>query len=200
MQSAREFFMKKSTIATAATIVLLTVASVALAAEGGEHASSSALLKDFLYRCFNFAITFGLLAYFLTKPLRKSFAGRREGIEKALRDAETAKAEAEAKFAEYDTKLSKAEAEIENIYAAIKREGELERERILTNAREMAEKITQEAQNAASNEVAKARIELRREATRIAIEIAEELLTKNITGDDQKRLVNEYMQKVGELH
>jgi F-type H+-transporting ATPase subunit b len=64
----------------------------------------------------------------------------------------------------------------------------------------MAEKITQEAQNAASNEVAKARIELRREATRIAIEIAEELLTKNITGDDQKRLVNEYMQKVGELH
>ena len=192
--------MKKSTIATAATIVLLTVATVALASEGGEHASNAVLLKDFLYRCFNFAITFGLLAYFLTKPLRKSFAGRREGIEKALQEAEAAKAAAEARFAEYDAKLSRAEAEIEDIYAAIKREGELERERILANAKEMAEKITQEAQKAADNEIAKARVELRREASRMAIEIAEDMLTKNISGDDQKRLVDEYMQKVGELH
>jgi len=200
MRSAREFFMKKSTATVVATFVLLAVATVALASEGGETASSAALLKDFLYRCFNFAITFGLLAYFLAKPLRKVLTGRREGIEKALRDAEAAKAEAEARFAEYDSKLTKAEQEIEGIYAAIKREGELERERILANAQEMAKTITQEARKAADNEVAKARVELRREATRMAIEIAEELLTKNITGDDQKRMVNEYMQKVGELH
>jgi len=200
MRSAREFFMKKSTATAVATFVLLAVATVALASEGGETASSAALLKDFLYRCFNFAITFGLLAYFLAKPLRKVLTGRREGIEKALRDAEAAKAEAEARFAEYDSKLTKAEQEIEGIYAAIKREGELERERILANAQEMAKTITQEARKAADNEVAKARVELRREATRMAIEIAEELLTKNITGDDQKRMVNEYMQKVGELH
>ena len=200
MRSAREFFMKKSTATAVATFVLLAVATVALASEGGETASSAALLKDFLYRCFNFAIMFGLLAYFLAKPLRKVLTGRREGIEKALRDAEAAKAEAEARFAEYDSKLTKAEQEIEGIYAAIKREGELERERILANAQEMAKTITQEARKAADNEVAKARVELRREATRMAIEIAEELLTKNITGDDQKRMVNEYMQKVGELH
>ncbi|HKK00561.1 MAG TPA: F0F1 ATP synthase subunit B [Desulfuromonadales bacterium] len=192
--------MKKSTATAVATFVLLAVATVALASEGGETASSAALLKDFLYRCFNFAIMFGLLAYFLAKPLRKVLAGRREGIEKPLRDAEAAKAEAEARFAEYDSKLTKAEQEIEGIYAAIKREGELERERILANAQEMAKTITQEARKAADNEVAKARVELRREATRMAIEIAEELLTKNITGDDQKRMVNEYMQKVGELH
>ena len=200
MRSVRKFAMK-NTVVAAATILLLAAASVALASGGGEETASSAvLLKDFLYRCFDFAVTFGLLAYFVTKPLRRGLAGRREGIEKALRDAETAKAEAEARFTEYDAKLAKAEAEIGDIYAAIKREGELERERILANAREMAEKIAQEAQKTASNEVVKARAELRREATGMAIEIAEELLRKNVTGEDQKRLVNEYMQKVGELH
>ena len=60
-------------------------------------------------------------------------------------------------------------------------EGELERERILANAREMAEKITLEAEKSAANEVAKARAELRREATRMAIEIAEDILKKNFT-------------------
>jgi F-type H+-transporting ATPase subunit b len=43
-------------------------------------------------------------------------------------------------------------------------------------------------------------VELRAEAARLAVELAEELLGKNVTAADQKRLVDEYMQKVGELH
>jgi F-type H+-transporting ATPase subunit b len=161
---------------------------------------SGVLLKDFLYRCLKFGVAFGLLAYFVTKPIRKGLAGRREGIAKALADADTAKAEAEAKFAEYDRKLSKAAAEIEENQSALRREGELERERILASAREMSEKIKQEAEKSAANEVAKARAELRQEAARMAISIAEDLLKQNFTGADQDRLVSEYLQKVGELH
>ena len=64
----------------------------------------------------------------------------------------------------------------------------------------MSEKIKQEAEKAASREIAKARAELRQEATQMAIEIARELLVKKVSDEDQKRLVNEYIQKVGELH
>lgn len=194
--------LRKVTVATAVIIFLTGLAAVALAASGGDghHVDSGVLLKDFLYRCLNFGVAFGLLAYFITKPIRKGLAGRREGIAKALAEAETAKAEAEAKFAEYDRKLSKAAAEIEEIQNALRREGEMERERILANAREMSEKIKQEAEKSAANEVAKARAALRQEAARMAISIAEELLKKNFTSDDQSRLVSEYLQKVGELH
>ncbi len=191
--------MRKATIVSAGSAVLfLALAAVACASSGG--ADSGALLKDFLYRCLDFGVTFGLLAYFVTKPIRNGLAGRREGVEKALREAEAAKDAAEAKFAEYDQKLSRAEAEIAGLQAELKREGEAERERILASAREMAAKVRQEAEKSAAGEVAKARAALREESARMAIAIAEELLKKNFTAADQDRLVSEYMQKVGELH
>lgn len=193
--------MKTKLIGILAGILMVATASTVLAAGGeGHHVDSGVLLKDFLYRLFNFAVTFGLLAYFVTKPIRKGLSGRKEGIEKSLAEAKAAQEKAEAKFAEYDDKLTKASAEIDDIYAAIKREGELERERILANAREMALKIEEEAKKSAALVVAKARVELQREASDMALKVAEELLKKNFNSSDQNRLVDEYMKKVGELH
>lgn len=193
--------MKTKLTGILAGILMVATASTVLAAGGeGHHVDSGVLLKDFLYRLFNFAVTFGLLAYFVTKPIRKGLSGRKEGIEKSLAEAKAAQEKAEAKFAEYDDKLTKASAEIDDIYAAIKREGELERERILANAREMALKIEEEAKKSAALEVAKARVELQREASDMALKVAEELLKKNFNSNDQNRLVDEYMKKVGELH
>jgi len=198
--NSRGILMNKKIISSAAALLLIVSASVAVAAADAHHVDSGVLIKDFLYRMFNFAVTFGLLAYFVTKPIRKGLAGRREGIENALKEAQAAKEKAETRYAEYDEKLTKASAEIDDIYASIKREGELERDRIIAEAKEMAVKISQDAEKAASREIAKAKAELRQEATNMAIEIARDLLTQKVTGDDQKRLVNEYIQKVGELH
>lgn len=186
-------------VAIALALVALS-AAVACAATSGGHADSGAVLKDFSWRVLNFGLMAVLLVYLLTKPIRNGLAGRREGIEKALSDAVAARIAAEAKFAEYDAKLSKASAEIEEMSTAIRREGELERERILANAQELAQKITAEAEKTAESEILRARTELRQEASRLAIALAEELLKKQITAGDQQRLVDEYVSKVGELH
>ena len=180
---------------------MLALPALALAAGGGEHqVDSGVILKDFIWRCINFAIMAGAIGYFAIKPIRNGLQSRRAEIEKALHDAVAARDAAEAKAGEYQDKLAKAAAEIETIYAAIRREGELERDKILASAREMAVKIEQEADAKAATAVARARVELRAEAARLAVELAEELLGKNVTAADQKRLVDEYMQKVGELH
>jgi F-type H+-transporting ATPase subunit b len=169
-------------------------------ASGGEHADSGAVLKDFIYRCVNFALMVGLLAYFVTKPARNGLRGRREEIAKTLQEAEAAKEAAEAKYREYSEKLARATEEIAEVTAAIKREGELERDKILAAAKELAVKIEREAESKAASVVTRARVELREEASRLAVELAEELLKKEVNAADQKRLVDEYMQKVGELH
>ena len=185
-----------------ALLLIAVVPALALAAGGGgeHHVDSGVILKDFIWRCVNFAVMAGLLGYFVSKPIRNGLQNRRAEIEKALADANAARAAAEAKAREYQEKLAKAAAEIDTIYAAIRREGELERDRILASATEMAAKIEQEADSKAASAVARARAELRAEAARLAVELAEELLSKNVTAADQKRLVDEYMQKVGELH
>lgn len=192
---------KRMTTAVLLLITVLLCTGIAFASEGGHHeVASGVLLKDFIWRCFNFAVTVGILVYFLTKPIRKGLAGRRDGIAETLAKAEKLKRDAETKFAEYDSKLAKAAEEIETIYQDIRHEGELERERILANARQMAQKIEKDAEQAAELEVAKARTQLRDEAAKMAIAIAEELLKKNFKSADQSRMVDEYTQKVGELH
>ncbi len=193
--------MKRKSVLKAlllAVLVLLPVAAIA-AGDGG-HADSGAVLKDFIYRCFNFALMVGLLAYFVTKPIRKGLKERSAEIEKTLADAEAAKEAAEAKHREYSEKLAKATEEIEQIAESIRREGELERDKIIAAANELAVKIEQEADNKAASVVARARAELREEAASLAVELAEDLLKKQVSADDQKRLVEEYMQKMGELH
>jgi len=185
----------------ALSLALMALPVLAMAASGGGHqVDSGVLIKDFIWRCINFAIMAGLIGYFAIKPIRNGLQGRRAEIEKSLRDAATARDAAEAKARAYQDKLARAAAEIETIYAAIRREGELERDKIVASAREMAVKIEQEADAKAATAVTRARVELRAEAARLAVELAEELLAKSVTATDQKRLVDEYMQKVGELH
>ncbi len=189
----------KTTSILLAVLLVLGLSSLACAAGGG-HADSGVLLKDFLFRVLNFGIVVALLVYFLRKPLKKGLAGRREDIEKALDEAKQAKEEAEAKFADYDRKLDQATEEIAEISASIRREGELEKQKIIANANEMAAKIEQDAEKAAALEVAKAKTELQREAVQLAVDLAEKKLKKNFTKDDDARFIDEYIEKVGELH
>ena len=199
--------MKKANANLISSLIQLTIMSglvllpaVVLASGGGGHADSGVILKDFAYRCFNFALLVGLVAYFVTKPIRKGLKGRTEEIEKTLADAQAAKEAAEAKHLEYSEKLAKATEEIASITDSIRREGELERDKIISAAKELAINVEQEAENKAAGVVTKARTELREEAASLAVELAKDMLKKQVSADDQKRLVDEYMQKVGELH
>ena len=189
---------KISSILIAVLLVALTCGVVFASTDA--HTDSGVLLKDFLYRILNFAIVVAILVYFLAKPIKKGLTGRRQDIEKDLAEAKQAKADAEAKFAEYDRKLALATEEIAEIGTTIRREGELEKQKIIANAKLLAAKIEQDAEKAAELEVAKARTELQREAVTLAVSVAEQLLKKNFTKDDDARLTDEYMQKVGELH
>jgi len=122
-----------------------------------------------------------------------------EGHEAAKRNIAAWEA-AEAKHLEYSEKLAKATEEIAGITDSIRREGELERDKIIAAAKELAVNVEQEAENKAAGVVAKARTELREEAASLAVELAEDMLKKQVSAEDQNRLVDEYMQKVGEIH
>lgn len=188
-------------VTTTVTLLFVLLMVGAVWASGGhDGASAGALLKDFLWRLLNFLVLFGLLYYFLAKPLRKGMAERREKVSKELEEAKKVRDEAEAKFAEYEEKMAHAEAEVDKIYQNIREEAKAESERILQQAEQMAAKIKQDAERIAGTEIAKAQNQLRDEAVQMAMEIAEDILKKNITREDQARLVEEYKQKVGELN
>ncbi len=191
-------------VGSAVLLLLVGLAALGFAAEGGEAAHGShaaAQMKDFGWRVVNFILLAALVIWGMKKAqVGKLLSDRQAGIEKALKEAVAAREAAEKKYAEYSDKLSKATKEIDEIYASIKKEGELEKERIIAEAKVSAEKIKEQAEMSAAREVLKARTELQAEAARLAVQLAEQSLKENVGKDDQNRLVGEYLTKVVELH
>jgi F-type H+-transporting ATPase subunit b len=182
---------------------IILAASAGFACEGGEgaaHADKGAQLKDFGWRVLNFAVLLGILWYALKKAdVKGSLANRQAQIEKDLKDAQEGKAAAEAKLADYRGRLEQATKEIDELQAAIIREGEQEKERIIAEARIAAQKIAAQAAQSAEQETVKARAELRAEAARLAVEIATGKLTGAIQKADHDRFVGEYLDKVVQI-
>ena len=90
-------------------------------------------------------------------------------------------------------KLSSLEEEVREIHETLRREGEVERDRIIESAQEAAEKIKIQADLSAQQELNKAVAAIRKEAAEAAVELAEMMLKKDLKKEDQKRLVTEYL-------
>ncbi|GAB4298496.1 MAG: ATP synthase F0 subunit B [Desulfuromonadia bacterium] len=197
---------RRTLAVTSLTTLLLLLCSVLVMASGGEgghgggHGDPAAQMKDLMWRVVNFAILLGIVVWALKKAdAKKALLGRSEAIEKALAEAEAARAAAERKFVEYQEKLARANQEIEEIQAAIRREGEAEKERIIAEAQLQAARIHEQARNAADQEVQKAITELRQETARLAVQLAEKRIRESLDDADQNRLVGEYLRKVVEV-
>lgn len=197
--------MQKTVIIVFANMLLLVgLAALGLASEGGEaahHVDPAAVKWDFLWRTVDFVVLLAIVIWALNKAnLKGMLADRQANVAKALREAKEAREAAENKFAEYSNKLEKANQEIDEIYGAIRQEGESEKARLIAEAKAAAEKIKESATLTARQEVAKARAELREEAARLAVQLAGQTLKDNFKKADQDRFVDEYLTKVVKLH
>ena len=194
---------KKIALSLAYVAVIVLAASAGFASEGGggaHHPDSGAQMKDFGWRVLNFAVLVGIIVWSLKKAnVKGSLAARQAEIEKSLKDAEAARDTAEAKLREYTGKLDQATKEIDELHAAIIREGEQEKQRIIAEAHTAAGKIAAQAALSAEQETVKARAELRAEAGRLAVEIATGKLTGAIQKADHDRFVGEYLDKVVQI-
>jgi F-type H+-transporting ATPase subunit b len=193
---------KKIIVTLAYMSAIILVASAGFASEGGgaHHPDSGAQMKDLGWRVLNFAVLLGIIIWALKKAdVKGSLAARQAEIEKSLKDAESARDAAEAKLRDYSTRLDQASKEIDELHAAIIREGEQEKDRIIAEANTAAAKIVAQAALSAEQETVKARNELRTEAAKLAVEIATGKLTGAIQKNDHDRFVGEYLDKVVQI-
>jgi F-type H+-transporting ATPase subunit b len=184
-----------TTIATAA--VLLIWVCLAFAGEGGEHGGGGkeewiALAK----KTFNFVVLFALLWWLLAKKMKEFFANRRVEIKESLEAAVTKKAEAEKKYREYSEKLDKAALEIDGIFEMIKAQGVTEKQKIIEDAERTAKKMKEDAGARIEQEMKKATDQLKTQTVELSVQMAEDILKRNITKDDHKVMVEDYINKV----
>ena len=167
----------------------------------GAGADRSGDLLDLLYRFINFALLVIILWVVLKKAnIRGLFAARGEEIEKRLEALKTGKEEAERKYRDLEKQIREFEQSKKGILDQFRAEGLAEKQRIISEAEARVKQILDQAQSTMVREVESAKDRLRQELLGLAAQKAEEILSKGMTEQDQDRLVDEFIERVGKTH
>jgi F-type H+-transporting ATPase subunit b len=169
--------------------------TVAFASGGGGEEGHKAIWL-MVWRIVNFLILMALLWKLLADTIRKYFVGRKEEIAQMIEEADKAKSDADTHYADIQQKLKNVEKDIHDIKNAIMGELEGEKARIIEEGKVSAERIIQQARWTAEQEVVKVKKELKEHVVEMAGDMASGMITNSMTPDDQKRILEEYLNKV----
>jgi F-type H+-transporting ATPase subunit b len=169
-------------------------------AEGAHHASNSlsaAKVKDLGWRVVNFIALMIILVKFGAKPIGSGLSSRQKKIKNEIETLEQKRADAEKSYNEFQAKLATVESDIDKIVERAIAQAEIEKTKILEKAEQGAADLMRAAEMAVQNQVIEARRTLKNEVADQAAVIAEELIVKNLTADDQVKIIETYLEKVG---
>ncbi len=174
----------------------ITLFSFLLALPAYASDQSADSLQSFIWPAVNLVILLAVLVYFARKPLQAYFEKRRSDIAGELQSSADELATAESTYAKWQRRMIDLESELDEIRATSRQRAETERERIIQDAHATAERIQRDATAAVELELRRAREILREEATQLAIDLAAERLSREVTDADRDRLVDEFIDLI----
>ncbi len=148
------------------------------------------------YRVMNFAVLAIALFFIVRKPVSRALSRRIKGIEEQLSELESKKTEAEKEMEKFGSRLKLMEQEAEKIKEEYIKQGHEAKERILEEAKKAAVKLEEQAERNIEQEFSRAKDRVQAEIIEKALIKAEEIVAGGITGEDQDRLIDEYLEKV----
>ena len=167
--------------------------AVAGEAEGEKQGSG---LVDMIARVVNFAILAGTLGYLLRSPIATYLRDRDAQIRTDLVQAAEMKQTAARQIEEIDRRMKALPSELEALRAQGAEEIAAEEERIRQAAAAERDRLLEQARRDIDLQVKIAERELVSHAAALAIGVATERIKKNITDDDQRRLVDRYVDQL----
>lgn len=143
------------------------------------------------------ALMFSVIYLFGRRPLAEGLRARRAAILKGIEDAAAMKREAAARLATYQDRLDHIEDEVARVEREMREAGKIERERLLAEARKKREMLERDAHHLVAMEAKAAREQLRETAVRAAMAQAREVLARQVSSVDQRRLIDDYVESLG---
>jgi F-type H+-transporting ATPase subunit b len=146
----------------------------------------------------NFVVLFAILTYFLKDAVRNFLIERRGTMENAIDEAETVIVEARSRFEVYAKKMEEIDKDIGALKETLRKEGEVERAEILSQAESTSQKIKTELRETIRLEAAKVREEIQSETISSAIKIAEGIIKQNLRGSDERWFIDDFIERIEE--
>jgi F-type H+-transporting ATPase subunit b len=150
----------------------------------------------FIWTIVTFLVLLTVLAKFAWTPLLAALETRQNAIRKSLDDAQQAKQELERLHVESTQIINRARVEAEAIITQSRSDGDRLREEIRARARTEADHIVKNAERQIQLETSRALEQIRREAVDLSIMIASKIIQRNLTTEDNQRLIDDAMKQV----
>ena len=151
-----------------------------------------------LFILLNTVALFLVLKHFLFKPVKKMIDDRQQEIDSLYKDAETAKADADAMQAEYRQKLSAAQQTSERLVKEAVARGQSREEEIIRKANQEASAILDKAAADIAMEKKKAVNDAKDEISGIAMAVAGKVVGRQLNDADQADLIDLFINELGD--
>ena len=150
----------------------------------------------FIWTILTFLVLVALLAKFAWRPLLQALESRQDSIRKSLDDAQKAKQDLERLHAESAEIIRQSRVEADAIVTRSRGDAERLREEMKQKARAEADAIVKNAERQIQLETGRAVQQIRREAVDLSVMIASKLIQRNLTKEDNEKLIEEALQQV----
>jgi F0F1-type ATP synthase membrane subunit b/b' len=171
--------------------------------EGGEHEAHHVDkiwgVDANIWTLINLILLLSILAYLLKGGAKKFFADRAGGIKAQLEEATNAKAEAEGRLKELQTRMDALSGEVETLRNEAAQAADKLKAQILQEAGEEAARLRQQAMDEIAAAEREARVRLQAAAAQEASQLALQLAGAKLQGEDHDRLVDGLADSLSEV-
>lgn len=153
---------------------------------------------DILFQLAMFIILLALLKKYAWGPLMGIMKQREEHIANEINAAEQSRAETQKLLEDQRNLLKEARTEAQGLIENAKKQGDVQRDEIITLARSEAERIKESANLEIEQQKEKAVAAIREQVATLSVMIASKVIEKELSVQDQEKLINDYIQEAGE--
>jgi ATP synthase F0 subunit b len=146
-------------------------------------------IPGWIWMAVNLALFLGFLAWIIGKPMKAFLSSRSAAIKQELEEARHKLEEAEELRTQVLSRLEKVESEVQGIKDRAEKDGSAEAARIEEQARAEEERFLNRVKDEIARRQAETRKALAEDTVTLTTEIARELLQREMTDEDRKRVL-----------
>ncbi|WP_317450928.1 F0F1 ATP synthase subunit B [Alkalibacillus aidingensis] len=162
------------------------------------NAEVGLMAGDMIVQLVMFLILLALITKFAWRPLMNVMQEREQHIANEIDSAEKSRQESERLMKEAQDELKSTRQNAQQIIEDAKLTAKDQEETLISEAKAEAERIKQSARQEIEQEKERAIQALQEQVGTLSVQIASKVIEKELSMDEQEKLINEYLEKVGE--
>lgn len=155
-------------------------------------------IGDMLFLLVTFAVLLVLVGKFAWKPVTKMMNTRQEKITGDLDYAEQSRQEATDLAAQRQKELQSSQADAVKIVNTAKENGEKQRQQLVSDAQTEVATLKKNAEQDIAQERQDALNGAKDDVAELSLAIAQKIISKELNADDQKQLIDSYIEGLGD--